>query len=324
MCSVYRAIDEQNYSSVAIKILSAESAASPALVARFKREAVSCQRIQHPKVVRIFDSGELDGGTRYLVMELLEGRDLANVLDSGPIAVARALDLTRQILSGLQAAHTLGIVHRDIKPENIMLTHERGRETAKLVDFGVASNDRAAIKLTTAGIAFGTPEYMSPEMAMGVPVDARADLYAVGVVLFEMVTGRVPFPVEDVTKLLRAHIEELPPSPRAVAPRARVSTELEEVILRAMAKLPEERFPTAAAMEEALATVTSPRISQRRPALWLGFLIVVSLSVAVALWWNRGTPEPLPLQQNVVTGPPTIEAATRPSPHKPVTRKKRR
>jgi serine/threonine-protein kinase len=323
MCSVYRAIDRRDGTAVALKILSAESAADPRAVARFKREVVSCRRIQHANVVRISDSGELDCGSQYLVMELLDGRDLATVLDGGPIGIARALDLARQMLRGLEAAHAIGIVHRDIKPENIMLTRERDREIVKLVDFGIASNDRAAIKLTTAGIAFGTAEYMSPEMAMGLPVDARADLYAVGVVLFEMVTGRLPFVAEDLKQLLHAHVEEPPPSPRSVAPGARIPHELEEIILRAVAKLPEQRFPTAAAMADALAAVPPPRTSRRRPALLVSVLIVALLSLAVAQWWNHRTVPPLPLQQTDVTAAKPIGATTA-SPHKPRAKKRHR
>jgi serine/threonine-protein kinase len=315
-------MDRRDGTAVAIKILPAESAADARAVARFKREAASCRRIQHPNVVRISDSGELDCGSQYLVMELLDGGDLATVLDGGPIGIARALDLARQILRGLEAAHAIGIVHRDIKPENIMLTRERDQETVKLVDFGIASNDRAAIKLTTAGIAFGTAEYMSPEMAMGLPVDARADLYAVGVVLFEMVTGRLPFPAEDVKELLQAHVQEPPPSPRAVAPGARIPTGLDEIILRAMAKLPEQRFPTAAAMEEAVAAVTPPQTSRWRPALWLSVVIVALLSLAVAQWWNRRTASPLPPQQTDVTVARPTKTTT-PSPHKPLGKKRR-
>jgi serine/threonine-protein kinase len=261
----------------------------PQIAARFQREVVTCKRIRHPNVVGISDTGTLTDGAQYLVMELLEGCDLAKVLADGPLPVARALTLTRQILLGLEAAHARGIAHRDIKPENIVLVQERGQETVKLVDFGIASNDRAAFKLTVAGIGFGTPEYISPEMAMGLPADARADLYSVGVVLFQMVTGRLPFPAHEVNQLLRAHIQKAPPSPRAIAPEARIPVELEAVILRAMAKLPEERFQSSAAMRQALEAVPLSRSSRRRGPLWLVLVLLAGFSLLGAWWWGDCT-----------------------------------
>src|SRR5687767_1312397 len=193
MGAVYRAKDEKRGDLVALKLLAAERASLPELGARFKREAAAGKRINHPNVIAIHDSGELKDGSLWFVMELLEGKSLDKVLDQGKLPIDRAVSIVKQMLAGLDAAHKLGIAHRDVKPENVMLVERDGRETVKLLDFGLASNDRAAIKLTVAGSAFGTPEYISPEMAMGLPADPRADLYSVGVVLFQMVTGHLPF-----------------------------------------------------------------------------------------------------------------------------------
>ena len=159
---------------------------------------------------------------------------------------ARALVIARQMLVGLGRAHELGVVHRDVKPHNVMLIDVNGLETVKLFDFGIASNERAAIKLTVPGTAFGTPEYIAPEQAMGLDVDARADLYAVGVVLFEMLCGRLPFVCKDDIAYLRAHIKDPPPKPSSVARRRQdLGAPSTRWSLRALDKDPEKRFANA-------------------------------------------------------------------------------
>jgi serine/threonine-protein kinase len=295
VCSVYRAEDRDRKTSVALKLLPNERAAQPELAARFRREAMVGKRIAHPHVAAVSESGSLDDGSLYLTMELLDGRSLAEILQKGRLPLDRALAIAKQMLSGLEGAHALGFVHRDIKPENVVVVRVGKEERVKLIDFGIAANDRAAIKLTVAGTAFGTPEYISPEMAMGVPVDARADLYSVAVVLFHMVTGRLPFAAKDLRALLRAHVDSPPPRPSAVAPEAKVPAALEQVILRALAKLPEERYESAAEMREALASVDLPRPARRRgPWMWLALIVLFGIAIAVA--WetlDRG-PEPKP------------------------------
>ena len=288
LCAVYRAEDLQRARTVAVKILPGGLATRADLAARFQREATTGKRIEHPNVVAVFDSGALADGSLFLVMELVEGRSLADVLEEGRLPVARAVAIARQILLGLDGAHRLSIAHRDIKPDNVMLVTAGGQETVKLVDFGIASNDRAAVKLTAAGVVFGTPEYISPEMAMGLAVDARADLYSCGVVLFEMVTGRLPF-TGDMKALLSAHVTQTPPLARGVAPDANIPPALENVILRSLAKLPEKRFPSAAAMVEALDAATGDRPRRRRRGLWVALAIVLLLLAAAAgvgWWWS--------------------------------------
>ena len=187
MCTVYRAVGKGKH--VAVKVLAGDSARDPELGRRFQREITTGRRIQHPNVVAILDDGEIADG-RFLVMELLDGKSLSAVLAHGRLSTVRSVAVARQILAGLGAAHELGIAHRDVKPDNIFLVGDH----VKILDFGIASNERAAEKLTAAGVAFGTPEYISPEMAMGLPTDARSDVYAAGVVLFQMLTGRPAVP----------------------------------------------------------------------------------------------------------------------------------
>ncbi|HUR93760.1 MAG TPA: serine/threonine-protein kinase [Gemmatimonadales bacterium] len=295
MCAVYRAEDSAGRGPVAIKILPAERAAQSELAARFKREAATGRRVLHPNVVSISDNGALADGALYLVMELLDGRPLSAILDEGRLPVPRAIGLTRQLLSALEAAHALGIAHRDIKPDNLLVVERDGHEVVKLVDFGLATNDRAAIKLTTVGSAFGTPEYISPEMAMGLAVDPRADLYSAGVVLFQMVTGRLPFVMRETKALLHAHVYDPPPSPSSLVPQARISPALEAIILRALKKLPDERFQSAADMRIALDAVAPAGAAPTRWPIWLGLAAAALLALAAAWWWTqRPTPPAAP------------------------------
>jgi eukaryotic-like serine/threonine-protein kinase len=287
MCAVYRAEDQTSESAVAVKVLPPQRAAEPELAARFKREATTGRRVVHPNVVAISDNGALEDGSLYLVMELLEGRPLSAILDEGRLPLRRARDLARQLLSGLEAAHALGIAHRDIKPENILVVRRDGEERVKLVDFGLATNDRAAVKLTTAGMAFGTPQYISPEMAMGLPVDVRADLYSVGVVLFQMVTGRLPFAMRETKALLHAHVYDSPPSPSALAPDAKIPPGLEAIILRALEKLPDQRFPSAADMRQALESAAPAGSRRTRWPLWLGLSLAAVILIAGGWWWTH-------------------------------------
>ena len=188
------------------------------------------------------------------------------------------------MLVGLGRAHELGVVHRDVKPHNVMLIDVGGLETVKLFDFGIASNERAAIKLTVPGTAFGTPEYIAPEQAMGLDVDARANLYGVGVVLFEMLCGRLPFVCKDDIAFLRAHIKEPPPKPSAVAPDARIAGAVDALVLRALDKDPDRRFKDAAEMIAAIDSAAGHRpleASGGRRLVWVALLLVVLAAALV-------------------------------------------
>ncbi len=283
LCFVYRAEDLRRQRDVAVKVLPSEKAEVKEFAARFQREITTSKRIDHPNVAAVTDSGELEDGARFLVMELLQGRLLSTVLAEGRLPMPRALVIARQMLVGLGEAHRQGIVHRDVKPHNVMLVDVNGLETVKLFDFGIAANERAAMKLTMPGTAFGTPEYIAPEQAMGLEVDARADLYAVGVVLFEMVAGRLPFQASNDVGFLRAHINEAPPAPSKVTPGVGITGPVDALVLRALAKEPERRFASAEEMIAAIDVAAGHkplRVGERR-FLWLALVLAILAAALV-------------------------------------------
>ncbi|MBC8071242.1 MAG: serine/threonine protein kinase, partial [Deltaproteobacteria bacterium] len=241
---------------VAVKLLHPELAADAEIAARFDREARSASRLEHPNCVHVFDFGawQPSGGgpvAKYLAMQLLSGCELADLLGQ-PLPPRRAIALVQQILAGLEHAHERGIVHRDLKPENVFVTTDpSGVEVLKLVDFGIAkitAGEGANAKLTRMGVVFGTPRYMSPEQAAGGVVDLRTDLYAVGVILFEMLSGLPPFLDDDAMALLRKHLfHDPPPLPDSVPPQLRAIT------FRLLHKERDGRFASAAQVSLALA-----------------------------------------------------------------------
>ena len=250
---VYRGERVKLGRAVAIKFLHAWNADDAAARKRFEVEARAMARLEHPNCAAVIDVGEYDGAP-YVVMDYVRGTTLRDVLDEGPIDAARAADITKQVLSGLAHAHELGIVHRDIKPANIMLSEKVGiGEMVKILDFGLARL-RGSTGSLTVGIAIGTPSYMSPEQIGGDTVDARTDLYACGVLLFEMLTGDKPFVADEPLDVLRMHREAQPPraSERAPAGRRDEVRPFDDVILRALAKKPEDRFASAAELAAAI------------------------------------------------------------------------
>jgi serine/threonine protein kinase len=221
---------------------------------RFEREAWAAGRLVHPNCVQVTDFGQLDDGTLYLAMDLLEGRSLGDLLDhERRVPLPRALHIIAHVLRGLAHAHERDIVHRDIKPENVILVeHDGDPDFAKVLDFGIAklmgaAETQAGGKLTQAGVAFGTPAYMSPEQAWGQAVDARADLYAVSVLLFELIAGRPPFEADEPVKLLSMHATRPPPWLREVAPELAVPDAVEALIASGLAKDREQRPASALA-----------------------------------------------------------------------------
>jgi serine/threonine-protein kinase len=246
---------------VAVKFLHDALTLIPDVVKRFEREATAMSKLAHPNLVSVLDSG-LEKGTPYLVMDFVSGKSLAEVLAAGPLSATRAAGLARQILSGVKHAHQSHVVHRDLKPDNIILLDGVEGDFAKILDFGLAKvlrgEDSAASQLTNTGFALGTPGYMSPEQARGTEADERSDLYAVGVILYHMVTGRKPFVADSPLAVLRMHMDDAPTPPTKQTPGC-CSAELERVILRAMAKDPGARFQTAAEMAQALAATPEGR-----------------------------------------------------------------
>ena len=264
---VYRARQTSLDKVVAIKVMHAMLVSDPSFAARFHREARAASRLDHPNSIRILDFGEEPDGRLYIAMDYLDGRDLLEVInEEWPLATGRMVDILAQALSALAVAHDLGILHRDLKPENIMVlrgTSDEGLplDVVKVCDFGIAkmienraddesepSGEKA--KLSTGGTVVGTPAYMSPEQARGDELDARSDVYAMGIILYQMLTTRVPFegPTPLSTLLRLVNEEAVPPS----AQSANVDPDLERVCLKAISKKPEDRYPTAREMRAAL------------------------------------------------------------------------
>jgi len=265
MGRVYKGVHPTIGSRVAIKVLSRECSDRRDLVERFFSEAKAVNLIRHESIVNVLDLAMLPDGRPYIIMEYLDGAPLAAIVEHAvaagtPLPLGGLARLTVEVLDALGAAHAKGIVHRDLKPDNIFVTPS-GRP--KVLDFGIAKlNDMSTGSATRTGSLLGTPHYMSPEQAAGRPVDLRADIYAIGVILFECATGRKPFQADSLFELLRQHVEAPPPSPRALRPD--LSPDLEHVILTALAKAPDQRFASAQAMSVALQHATA----QLAPEQW--------------------------------------------------------
>lgn len=249
--TVHRGVDRQLRRTVAVKLLSSELAHDPQSRARFRREAHAAAALNHPAVATIHDVGEEphpDGPRPYLVMEYVQGTTLAEVLRGGPLPVAEAINTACAVLDALWHSHERGIVHRDIKPSNIMLT---GPDTVKVLDFGIAKAfTEAATRITGSGVAIGTPAYLSPEQINGLEIDHRADLYAMGCLLHELLTGQPPFRGESPFAVMHQHLYAEPEPVSRLHPQ--IPPTVEAVILRALHKDPKERFADAGQMRVAL------------------------------------------------------------------------
>src|SRR6266571_355890 len=248
MANVYLAEDQELGRRVAIKILDDRHASDDQFVERFRREAKNAAGLNHPNIVSIYDRGEAEG-TYYIAMEYLDGRSLKELIVArGPAPIHLAVDYARQILAALRFAHRHGIVHRDIKPHNVLVDGE-GR--LKVTDFGIAR--AGASQMTEAGSIIGTAQYLSPEQAKGAPVDQTSDLYSVGVVLYELLTGVVPFSGDTPVEIAMKHLSSAPEPPSAK--RAEIPRDLDLVVLRALAKDPADRYQSAEEMDADLARV---------------------------------------------------------------------
>lgn len=247
----------------ALKVLHTQTAQLPEMAARFEREAMAAAHVEHPNITVATDFGKTEDGALFLVLEYLEGVRLRDALAQGPFEIRRAVHITRQIASALERSHELGIVHRDLKPENIMLVTRQGdRDFVKVLDFGLAKvadmepgGEEPAQSLTKHGTIFGTPKYMAPEQCVAGPVDGRADLYALGLILFEMLTGVQAFSGKDALRTITLQLTTPMPTIRSVAPSVRVPESLEAVIRRLTEKPPENRYANATDLLAALAQV---------------------------------------------------------------------
>jgi serine/threonine protein kinase len=290
---------------VAVKVLRDDLPRELGFEERFRREALLLSSVEHPAVVRVIDFG-FHGASMCLVMEYVEGETLETVLrNEAPLSVARTEALVTQLAQGLAAIHAKGIVHRDLKPENVVLTRTPdGAEQARLLDFGIArlAGQEGGASVTQVGLVLGTPEYVSPEQALGQPLDARSDLYALAVIAFRMLAGRHPFPGPSPREFISQHIHQAPPSLLDVAPHLAQFPALVAAVTACLEKDPARRPQTATALLEVLTTKPLPlaevvrrddgpepaRLSTKTKVLWgLSALAIAALSALGSSWWNE-------------------------------------
>ena len=242
---VYRARQMSIDRIIALKMLNAQMAQDPTWVQRFYNEAKACSRLQHPNTIRMFDFGQTQEGRLFMTMEFLDGISLRDATQKGPLAPQRVVKILIQCCASLAEAHSIGIIHRDIKPDNVFLLNMAGSpDFVKLLDFSVAKLLQEGDRMSTqAGVVFGTPQYMSPEQGRGLPLDARSDLYALGVLAFEMLTGMVPFHDENPMTVIQMHLRaEIPAMPQ------QVPYSVQQIVRRAMEKDPARRYQSAGEM----------------------------------------------------------------------------
>lgn len=326
MGAVYRAHHILMDKPVAVKVLRGELAGDIEAVARFHREARSASRLDHECIIRVTDFGQTDDGLLFLVMELLDGENLAQVIRQGTLPWRRAATIAREIAQGLSHAHEQGVIHRDLKPENVIVSRRaKGRLQVKVLDFGLAklfrgssenSDEEPGRALTKTGMVFGTPEYMSPEQAEGKKLGPDTDLYALGVVLFQMVTGRLPFSAPTLLALIAKTVQDPPPRPTEVAPEAKLPEALETLILRCLEKDPEER-PSAEQIADELDSLLARHVGEAPmehttpPGPSSGPITsganVVAKTVQRLQPFREATVAPV--------GPSTDTVGTRPTPH---------
>ena len=293
MGKVYRARHLTLDKAVCLKMLKPALLEDPTLVGRFEREAKAASRLNHPNSIAVLDFGRLEerGGTLYIAMEYVHGKDLRLVLrDDWPLSEERIARIMAQVLGALGEAHAQSVIHRDLKPENIMVEQRRAQpDFVKVLDFGIAKIlDSDLPGLTRSDVVCGTPQYMAPEQATGAALDARCDLYAVGVMLYQLVTGHLPFDGANSMEVLTKHVNELPTPPSRRSPPVNISPAMESIILRAMAKDPNQRPQTALEFREELLALYEPR-RHSHPSLELAPTIE-RLTPAPLLTSDRHTP----------------------------------
>jgi serine/threonine-protein kinase len=255
MGAVYLAEQNSIDQKIALKVLHAEAAESDEIIQRFHREAKVISMISHPNIVRVFIFGRTEDDLLYLAMEHVDGTELREQLDGTPIDELTAIKIMKQVCSAVAEAHDIGIIHRDLKPENILMTEHRDEQNyVKILDFGIAKikhpdGQQQGPQLTQAGIVYGTPEYLSPEQAQAHDLDNRTDIYALGCMLFEMLTGRVPFQAKSSVEILKQKVFEDPPRPSDIV---EVAPTMEQIIMKAMAPDREDRYGDALEMFDAL------------------------------------------------------------------------
>jgi serine/threonine protein kinase len=311
MGEVYRAIDTRLNREVAIKVLPSDFAKDEDRLQRFEQEAKATSALNQPNILTVYDIGE-HNGSPFIVSELLEGGELRDRLNEGPIPIRKVIEYTSQIVSGLSAAHERGIIHRDLKPENLFITKD---ERLKILDFGLAklreqksdpsgSEDATRKAITSPGVVMGTVGYMSPEQVRGHTTDHRSDIFSFGVILYEMITGKRAFQHETMAETMSAILKEEPPEITDSNPN--ISPSLERITRRCLEKQPEHRFQSTADLRFALEALSSQTGSSREfpPApssllpskkktpswsLLVAAVLLTGIAVALALWTMRSS-----------------------------------
>ncbi|WP_328434292.1 Stk1 family PASTA domain-containing Ser/Thr kinase [Streptomyces sp. NBC_00425] len=314
MASVHLAYDAVLDRQVAVKTLHTELGREQAFRERFRREAQAVAKLTHTNIVSVFDTGEdeVEGlTTPYIVMEYVEGRPLGSVLDEdvrqqGAMPADKALKITADVLAALEISHEMGLVHRDIKPGNVMMTK---RGVVKVMDFGIARAMQSGVtSMTQTGMVVGTPQYLSPEQALGRGVDARSDLYSVGIMLFQLVTGRLPFEADSPLAIAYAHVQEEPVAPSSI--NRALPPAVDALVARALKKNPNERFPTAVAMRDECLRVAAS-FQPAPPSIVPGAPTASGAGVGSAVFPPVGQNTPAP-QGNVQT---PYQPAPNPNPY---------
>ncbi|GAA3887042.1 Stk1 family PASTA domain-containing Ser/Thr kinase [Streptomyces lacrimifluminis] len=310
MASVHLAYDSVLDRQVAIKTLHTELGREQAFRERFRREAQAVAKLTHTNIVSVFDTGEDDVAgtmTPYIVMEYVEGQPLGSVLDAdvrqfGAMPADKALKITADVLAALEISHEMGLVHRDIKPGNVMTTK---RGVVKVMDFGIARAMQSGVtSMTQTGMVVGTPQYLSPEQALGRAVDARSDLYSVGIMLFQLVTGRLPFNADSPLAIAYAHVQEEPVAPSSV--NSALPPAVDALVARALKKNPNERFPSAVAMRDECLRVAAS-LQSAAPNIVPGAPAHSGTGVASAVF--------PPVDQAAPAPPGSVQTPYQPTPH---------
>jgi serine/threonine-protein kinase len=323
MGAVYKAHQPSMDRFVAVKILHSKFTKRKDLVSRFRREARAMSHLTHPNTAKVFLYGQLEDEACYIVMEYLEGRNLGQIVrQEGPMRPERAIAVLIQACGALEEAHQKGIIHRDLKPENVFLCSQGGLEDfAKVLDFGLAKVTEREMQpgsliLTQEGMVFGTPEFMSPEQAQGKTLDPRSDVYSLAVILYELLTGKLPFDARTPMEFIGLHVQAQPISLAERAPDRGYPIGLQDVLDRALAKKPEDRYQSAAEFASALHSIVNDRnVEQAMSAIPDAAAALAETVPAIQAMQRQHTPRPLP----AADAQASRQKAPTPQPAVPVT-----